>query len=267
MIKIDGNSLTTTDIQRVAVEREQVTLQPTAIDSIQRSRLLVEEIIEQGDPVYGINTGFGIFADKSISSKETRILNRNLILSHSVGTGPDLPVEIVRAAMLIRANTLAKGYSGVRLTIIETLLAMLNRGVHPQIPSQGSLGSSGDLAPLSHLALVLSRDEQDLLEESGFAEYQGEIYRGKAAMQKAGIPRVILEAKEGIALNNGATFSAAIASLVCYQARNLLSISEIALALSLEGLAGISSAFDPRIHQSRQHPGQIAFAEKIRELT
>ncbi|MFL7812864.1 MAG: histidine ammonia-lyase [Anaerolineales bacterium] len=267
MIEIDGNSLTIAEIQQAAVDREQVVIRPTAIKDIERSRLWVEEIIEQGKPVYGINTGFGIFADSKISSKEIRILNRNLILSHAVGTGPELPVDIVRAAMLIRANTLAKGFSGVRLSLIETLLEMLNKGVHPRIPSQGSLGSSGDLAPLSHLALVLSRGEQDLAEHSGFAEYQGQVFTGQEAMHKAGIARVILEAKEGIALNNGATFSAAIAALVCWQARQLLSISEIALALSLEGLAGISSAFDARIHESRQHPGQIAFAERIRNLT
>lgn len=267
MIEIDGYSLTIADIQRVAVDREQVTIRSTAIEDIERSRRWVEEIIDQGDPVYGINTGFGIFADTKISREETRILNRNLILSHAVGTGPNLPLEIVRAAMLIRANTLAKGFSGVRLSLIETLVKMLNQGVHPQIPSQGSLGSSGDLAPLSHLALVLSCEEEDHPEHSGFAEYQGQVYTGQEAMHKAGIPRVILEAKEGIALNNGATFSAAIAALVCWQARQLLSVSEIALAMSLEGLAGISSAFDLRIHESRQHPGQIAFAERIRVLT
>jgi histidine ammonia-lyase len=267
MIKIDGNSLTIEEIQRVAVAHEEVAIRPPAIKNIQRSRRWVEDIIERGDPVYGINTGFGIFADQKISSKETRMLNRNLILSHAVGTGPNLPVDVVRAAMLIRANTLAKGYSGVRLILIETLLEMLNKGVHPQIPAQGSLGSSGDLAPLSHLALVLSTDERDLPEQSGYAEYQGSTSTGKDAMHRAGISRVILEAKEGIALNNGATFSAAIAALVCYQARQLLPVSEIALAMSLEGLAGISSAFDARIHQSRQHPGQIAFAAKVRSLT
>ena len=137
---------------------------------------------------------------------------------------------------MIRANTLAKGYSGVRLILIETLLEMLNKSVHPVIPSQGSLGSSGDLAPLSHLGLVVTTDDQDLEDLSGFAEYQGTIMSGKQAMEQAGIPRIILEAKEGIALNNGATFSAAIASLACFDARNLLEISDIALALSLRSI-------------------------------
>ena len=267
MIQIDGNSLTINEIQEAAVDQEKVTLSPNILQKIQESRNWVEEIISKGEPVYGINTGYGIFADKKISKAETRLLNRNLILSHAVGTGIPLPTEVVRAAILIRANTLAKGFSGVRLIMIETLLEMLNKRVHPVIPSQGSLGSSGDLAQLSHLGLVFSTDDQDHEELSGFAEYQGSILTGKQAMKQAGISRIILEAKEGIALNNGATFSAAIAALACYDAGKLLKVADIALALSLEALLGTSAAFDPRIHQSRQHPGQIATAEMVRRLT
>ncbi len=267
MIQIDGNSLTINEIHKAAVDQEKVILSPKIIQKIKESRQWVEGIISQGEPVYGINTGYGIFADKQISRDETRLLNRNLILSHAVGTGDPLPSEVVRAAILIRANTLAKGYSGVRLILIETLLEMLNKGVHPVIPSQGSLGSSGDLAPLSHLGLVMTTDDQDLEDFSGYADYQGTILSGKQAMDQAGIPRIILEAKEGIALNNGATFSAAIAALACFEARNLLEISDIALSLSLEALLGTSAAFDPRIHQSRQHPGQIATAEQVLRLT
>ena len=267
MIEIDGHSLNLKEIQLVAAGAEQVAIAEESLQKITRSREWVEEIIQKGKPVYGINTGFGIFADKRISSQEIKTLNRNLILSHSVGTGAALSVEVVRAAMLIRANTLAKGHSGVRPLLIETLLEMLNKGVHPLIPSQGSLGSSGDLAPLSHLALVLSTDQEDLNEHSGWASFQGETLPGKEAMSKAGIPRIILEEKEGLALNNGATFSAAIASLACVAAKDLLAVSEIALSLSLESLQGISSAFDPRVHESRHHPGQIAFAKRIREIT
>jgi histidine ammonia-lyase len=267
MIQIDGKSLSIQDIRQVAINHEKTSLSKEATKKIRQSRGWVEDIIKQGDPVYGINTGFGIFADRQISSTETRLLNRNLILSHAVGTGDPLPTEVVRATILIRANTLAKGYSGVRPVIVETLLKLLNLGIHPIIPSQGSLGSSGDLAPLSHLALVLSTDEDDLDEMSGYAEYNGNILSGKKAMEKAGISRIILEAKEGIALNNGATFSAAIAALACSDAENLLSVAEIALSMSLEALLGISSAFDPRIHESRQHPGQITVAERVRKLT
>jgi len=267
MIQIDGNSLTINEIKKAAVDKEKVILSPEIVQKIQESRQWVEEIISKGDPVYGINTGYGIFADKQISRDETRLLNRNLILSHAVGTGDPLPTDVVRAAILIRANTLAKGFSGVRLLLIETLLDMLNKGVHPVIPSQGSLGSSGDLAPLSHLGLVLSTDDQDLVEISGFAEYQGDLLTGKEAMGQAGIPRIILEAKEGIALNNGATFSAAIAALACYEAGKLLEVSDLALSMSLEALLGTSAAFDRRIHESRQHPGQIATAEQVLILT
>ena len=266
MIHIDGNSLTLEEIYLVANENLPVSLAQGAVENIKNSRSWVENIISKGEPVYGINTGFGVFADRQISSEETKQLNRNLILSHAVGTGTPLPTEVVRAAMLIRANTLSKGFSGVRLQLIEALLEMLNKGIHPIIPSQGSLGSSGDLAPLSHLALVLSTDVNDHEGESGSAEYQGEVTSGKKAMDLAGISRIILEAKEGIALNNGATFSAAIAALCCYEANLQLGIAEIGLALSLESLRGISSAFDPRIHQSRQHPGQIAVARRILQL-
>ena len=267
MIQVNGHSLTIEDIFQVATKHKPVGLASEATEKIRQSRQWVEDIIQTGKPVYGINTGFGIFADQQISKQETRTLNRNLILSHAVGTGEPLQKDIVRAAMLIRANTLAKGHSGVRLELVETLIEMLNKDVTPIIPSQGSLGSSGDLAPLSHLALVLSTDDEDADDLSGSAEYQGEISSGKKTMKKAGIPRIILEAKEGIALNNGATFSTAIASLIWAAADNLLSAAEISLAMSLEALLGLSSAFDHRVHESRQHPGQIKVAEQIRALT
>lgn len=266
MIHLDGNSLTLEEIHQVSLERVPVGLAPGTKEKIKQSRDWVEKIITGSDPVYGINTGFGIFADRQITNQEILQLNRNLILSHAVGTGPSLPVEVVRAAMLIRANTLSKGFSGVRISIIETLLEMLNKGVHPVIPSQGSLGSSGDLAPLSHLALVLSTDSADNDHQSGSAEFGGEILSGKDAMHQAGIKRIILSAKEGIAINNGATFSAALGALICYQSQFLLEAGEISLALSLESLRGVSTAFDPRIHQARQHPGQISVARRVLQL-
>ncbi|MDH5508680.1 MAG: histidine ammonia-lyase, partial [Anaerolineae bacterium] len=213
------------------------------------------------------NTGFGIFANKFISPQDTIKLNRNLILSHAVGTGPDLPDEVVRAAMVIRANTLASGNSGIRLETVNTLLEMLNRGVIPIIPSQGSLGSSGDLAPLSHLALVMTTDEKDLEAESGWAKIGGNKLSGKSAMSKARINRVILGPKEGLALTNGATFSAALAALVIHQAQILVDTADIALAMSLEALLGASAAFDNRLHQARRQNGQITVANRIRELT
>ena len=267
MLHIDGNSLSIKDVLSVSRGHEPIQLTPEARDKITTSREWVENIIHTGKPVYGINTGFGAFAAHQISPSDSQDLSRNLILSHAVGTGQPLSEEIVRAALLIRANTLAKGHSGVRLTVVNTLLEMLNKGVTPIVPAQGSLGSSGDLAPLSHLALVLTTDEQDLEEESGWAIYNDERLRGKTAMQAAGIERIILESKEGLAITNGATFSAAIGALVCGDAANLLSAANIALGMSLEAMLGVSSAYDPRIHDARQHPGQIAVAKKVRQLT
>jgi len=269
MIIIDGNTLTLEQLEAVAGGS------PVALDAEARGRMLqsrawVEEIVDSATPVYGINTGFGIFADRSIPPQATARLNRNLILSHAVGTGPVFPAEVVRAAMLIRANTLALGHSGARPEVVETLLEMLNRRVTPVIPSQGSLGSSGDLAPLSHLALVFTRDEADLEEESGWAdlgEAPSQRLSGKEAMRRAGIERLVLGPKEGLAISNGATFSAALGALAVRRAQHLLDVAEVSLAMSLEAMLGASAAYDPRLHQARRHPGQIAVAERVRDLT
>jgi histidine ammonia-lyase len=266
MISIDGHNLQIKEIVSVAREFEQVQISEAGRKHIDDSYELRKKISSSGKPVYGINTGFGIFANKQIDNKDSSKLSRNLIISHAVGTGVPFSNEIVRAAMLVRANTLTKGYSGVRPIIVETLLQMLNANVIPQVPSQGSLGSSGDLAPLSHLALVFTTDEKDLEEESGFAFYGGKLYSGKEAMQKAGIPRIILEAKEGLAINNGATFSAAIAALSTYDAKSIIDFSEMSLALSLEAMLACKSAYDHRIHAVRGQVGQIQVAENVRNL-
>ncbi|MGH2581692.1 MAG: HAL/PAL/TAL family ammonia-lyase, partial [Anaerolineales bacterium] len=227
----------------------------------------VSGIVEKGDPVYGVNTGFGIFSDKRISNEDIVKLNRNLILSHAVGTGSDLSPEIVRAAMLIRANTLAGGYSGARVELVETLIEMLNQDVIPFVPSQGSLGSSGDLAPLSHLALVMTTDERDKENESGWANYKGERMSGMEAMKRAGIKRLILGPKEGLAITNGATFSAALASLTIALAETLLDAADLSAAMTLEALLGVSAAFDERLHKARKQHGQERVAARIRALT
>lgn len=267
MLILDGNNLTIADIVAVARHAKPVMLAAEARQRMQASHQWVEEMVASATPVYGINTGFGIFADQRIPPADSARLSRNLILSHAVATGPDLPPEVVRAAMLIRANTLAAGYSGARPEIVETLLEMLNRGVTPAIPSQGSLGSSGDLAPLSHLALVFSTDSSDRDEDSGFASYQGQRMSGKAAMAAAGIPRLVLGPKEGLASNNGATFSAALGALAVHDSAYLLDTAEVSLAMSLEALLGVSAAFDERLHAARRHPGQIAVAQRVRQLT
>jgi len=264
---LDGHSLTLEDVVRVARSAEPaIELAPEARERMAQSRGWVEQLVARGQPVYGLNTGFGTFADRHISAEDIQRLQRNLILSHAVGVGDPFAVEVVRAAMLIRANALALGHSGVRPALVETLLAMLNAGVTPVIPSQGSLGSSGDLAPLSHLALTLSTDDVDREEESGWAWFQGSRLSGKAAMDAAGIPRLVLGPKESLALNNGATFSVALGVLAVMDARDILAASEVGLALALEALCGASAAFDARLHAARGQIGQLQVAGRVREL-
>jgi histidine ammonia-lyase len=267
MIEIDGGSLTIEQVCQVAHQDEQVQLSQTARQNVQQAHDWVKEISLGSTPVYGINTGFGIFSEKPISREKIALLNRNLILSHAVGTGPEFPPEVVRAAILIRSNTLASGHSGIRPELLDNLFSMLEKNLVPCIPSQGSLGSSGDLAPLSHLALVLSTDSADLEEESGWAMLAGQRMSGKAAMIQAGIPRLELKAKEGLALTNGATFSAALAAMTCDLGQVLLETAEVALAASLEALMGVSDAFDERIHTIRRQEGQQQVAKRIRHLT
>jgi len=266
MLRLDGNNLSIEKIISVSRDFEKVSLSEEGLSQMEKSNSLKNSIQESGLPVYGINTGFGIFSDKKIENQDSAKLSRNLILSHAVGTGKPLSKEIVRAAMLVRANTLAKGFSGVRIEIVETILEMLNNDLTPVIPSQGSLGSSGDLGPLSHMALVFTTDENDLEADSGFAEFEGKILTGKSAMNKAHIDRLILGPKEGLAINNGATFSAAILALCIFDAKNLLNHSEISLALSLEAMLGCDTAFDARIHDARGQLGQIEVAKHCREL-
>ncbi|RME07314.1 MAG: histidine ammonia-lyase [Anaerolineae bacterium] len=267
MIVLDGEHLTPEQVVAVARHGERVRLDEQARRRVARGHAWVEDMLTADRPVYGINTGFGIFAERQISGRDAARLSRNLILSHAVGTGDPLPQEVVRAAMLIRANTLAKGHSGVRPEVIETLLDMLNRGVTPVIPSQGSLGSSGDLAPLSHLALVFTTDADDREADSGEAWYEGQRMSGKAAMRAASIPRLVLGAKEGLAVNNGATFSAALGALAVHDAGVLLRTADVALAMSLEAMLGVSAAFDERIHRARNLPGQMRVARRVRGLT
>lgn len=263
---IDGQTLTIADVFEVARQARPVALAPGARGRMARSHAWVEALAQGEAPVYGLNTGFGVFADRHISAADTARLQRNLLLSHAVGVGPAFSPEVVRAAMLIRANTLALGHSGVRPALVDTLLAMLNAGVTPLIPALGSLGSSGDLAPLSHLALVLSTDEADVEEESGQVWHAGGLTSGRAAMAAAGIPRLVLGPKESLALNNGATFSAAIGALAVAEARRVFAAAQVALALSLEALCAAPAAYDARLHAARGHPGQQQVAARVRAL-
>lgn len=265
MAKIKGSSLTLDDVRNVSRNYEAVSLDSSCLSAIHASSETVKKIQNSQKPAYGINTGFGIFSNKAISFKDCNKLNRNLILSHAIGYGDDFPEEIVRAAILIRANSLAKGYSGVRVEIIQALLDMLNKKVTPVVKNKGSLGSSGDLCMLSQLALVFTRDEKDVENESGEAIYQGTQLTGKAAMQKAGIPRLELSAKEGLAVINGASFSEALAALACCDADYCLKMATLSASLSLEAILGRSDAFDPRLHDARGLPGQIKIAAEIRK--
>jgi len=257
-IIIDGENLTIEDVVSVARHGNLVELSKNAIEKIKKSRKVVENFVSQEKTVYGVTTGFGEFKNVFISKEQTRELQENLIRSHSVGVGNPLPEEIVRATMLLRANSLAKGYSGVRVEIIETLCQMLNKKVHPVIPEKGSVGASGDLAPLSHMALVLMGE--------GEVFYNGKRMKGKEALKLAGIKPVTLSSKEGLALNNGTAVMTAIAVLTLYDAENVLKCADIAAAMTLEALLGIDKAFDERIHKLRPHLGQIKCAENIRKL-
>lgn len=266
MVEINGNQLSVQLLADVARFGHSVELSADGKEQIFRSRMVLEELLRKDRPVYGINTGFGIFADQRIPLEDSARLSRNLILSHAVGTGTPFDREVVRAAMLVRANTLSKGFSGVRIEVVQTILDCINRGVTPVVPSQGSLGSSGDLGPLSHMALVITTDDADREEESGQAEYMGKILSGKAAMTEAGIPRIQLGPKEGLAVNNGATFCAAVGALAVLDAERLANIAEVALVMSMEALLGSGAAFDARLHAAREQVGQIQVAERVREL-
>ena len=257
-VQINGDTLTIEDVVKVAYNKAKVVIPEKVKARVKDCREFLEKLLEEGEVIYGVNTGFGALSDAKISRRELKQLQTNLIRSHSAGVGKPLSTEVVRATMLLRANTLAKGYSGIRLETLETLVEMLNKGVHPIIPEKGSVGASGDLAPLSHMVLVLMGE--------GEAEYKGKIMNGKQAMKKAGIKPIQLDFKEGIALNNGTQIMTAIAALTVHRAKNLIKTAEIAAALTMEALLGVSDALDEKIHNVRPHAGQAATAKNIREL-
>lgn len=259
MLEIDGHRLTPEDVEGVARgEQEAARLAPEARERIERARAVVEDILRERQPVYGVSTGVGELRTRVISPADAETLQRNIVRSHAAGVGSPLPEPAVRAMMLLRANALALGYSGVRPILIDTLLQMLARGVHPVIPEQGSLGASGDLAPLAHLALVLIGE--------GEAFYQGTRMPGGEAMARAGVRPLVLQAKEGIALINGTQFMSALGILFLLDAERLAHLADVAGALTLEALRGTDRAFHPLLHLARPHPGQIACARHLRAL-
>lgn len=253
-----GEHLTIADVVRVARERAQVALSPHAPERIERSRAVVERLVREGRPVYGITTGVGELAGVQISPEQSAQLQVNIVRSHSAGVGEPLPDEVVRAMMLLRAHALALGYSGIRPQTLGLLVDLLNRGIHPVIPSKGSVGASGDLAPLAHLALTLIGE--------GEVRADGRRILSRQALADAGLSPAVLSAKEGVALINGTQAMTAIGVLATADAWRLALCADVSGAMSFEALRGLSEAFDALLHQVRPHPGQRACAETLRRL-
>lgn len=258
MITIDGSTLKLEDVLKVARFGEKVVLADEAKGLVNRSRDYIDKLVQEERVVYGITTGFGKFSDVHISKSETELLQRNLIISHSCGTGPLFPEETVRAIMLLRANALSKGYSGVKLETIEMLLSMINHGVHPAIPEKGSLGASGDLAPLAHMTLPLLG--------LGEAFYQGQLMDGGQALAKAGLKPIVLTAKEGLALINGTQVLTAAGAIAAYDAHKMMKLADISAAMTGEALTCITDAFLPQLHLLRPHRGQMSVAANLLKL-
>ncbi|MCM3701925.1 histidine ammonia-lyase [Paenibacillus macerans] len=257
-IEITGSALTLEDVVRVARYKVPVKLSGESVSRMEQSRNFVEKLLREKRVVYGLTTGFGKFSDKYISAEDTIRLQTNLIRSHACGMGNPFAEEIVRAILLLRVNALALGYSGIRVALVGTMVEMLNKNVVPVIPEQGSLGASGDLAPLSHLALVIIGE--------GEAFYQGRRMSGRDAMELAGIPVMTLEAKEGLALINGTQVMTAVGALSCWDAIQLSKWADGAAALTCEALLGVRDAFAAETHDIRPHQGQQEVAANIRRL-
>jgi histidine ammonia-lyase len=257
-MELDGQKLSLELISRVAAGDEHVTLSAQARERVTQSRRVVEKILAEGRIVYGVNTGFGRLSDVHVPPNDLRQLQLNLVRSTACGVGQPLSEAETRAMLLLRANVLARGYSGARAAVIDVLLAMLQRGVSPVIPEKGSVGASGDLAPLAHLALVVIGE--------GEAFYRGERMPGAEALRLAGIEPIQLEAKEGLALLNGTQAMCAVGGLMLHRASRLARIADLSGAMTLEALRGTPVAFDERLHEVRPHPGQIETAAHLREL-
>lgn len=255
---INGENLTIENIIDVSRNGERVSLSEGVKEKVLKARKVIENAINENKVIYGVTTGFGKFSDVVISEKKIKQLQKNLIMSHACGVGKPFEKDVVRTMMLLRANSLAKGLSGVRLKVINTLIKMLNKGVHPIIPSQGSVGASGDLTPLAHMALVML--------SLGEAEFNGEIFPGNEVMKKAGIEPLVLESKEGIALINGTQAMTALGTLTLYDAYSLVRSAEITASLSLEALRANIEQFDEDIQKARPYQGQFNCAKNIREI-
>lgn len=258
MVQLTGNSLTLDEIRRICYEHELVTISVDSMRKVEASRKAVEKIVSEKRVVYGINTGFGKFSDVIIAGDDVNDLQLNLIRSHACGVGEPFPEVVSRAMLLLRLNALLKGFSGIRPVLAELLAALLNREIHPVVPQQGSLGASGDLAPLSHLALVLIGE--------GKVYYQRQICSAQEAFKQEGLEPIVLQAKEGLALINGTQAMTAMGVVNWIEASDLAYQSEWIAALTMEGLEGIIDAFHPAIHEARGYPQQMAVAERMSDI-
>lgn len=257
-VVLDGNSLSIEQICAVARESANVTVSPEALKRVQHSRDLIERFVAEGIAIYGVTTGIGEFARIRISPEQSAELQRRIIYSHSAGTGDPQPEDVVRAAMLCRANTLAKGYSGVRTCLLDTVIDMINKGVVPFVNEKGSLGTSGDLSPLSQFAEVAIG--------GGRAFYKGELMPGGEAMKRAGVKPTDLTCKEGLGLINGSQMMTGGAALLVYDAERILKNAVVASAMSLDALRAVERAYHPLVHKVRPYPGQNAVAADLLRL-
>jgi len=255
---IDGENLTIEQTVEVARDLAEVGIADSARSRVEQSRSIVEQALQEGRRVYGVTTGFGALSETTISAKDTALLQRNLVRSHAAGVGRPAETEIVRATMLLRANTLAKGYSGVRLEILETLVELINKHVHPLVPQQGSVGASGDLIPLAHIALAMIGE--------GTVEYERERLPAREALSLAKVSPVELAAKEGLALVNGSQFTTAMAAICLYDSERLLRNAEIAAAMTFEALLGNLESLDERLYRLRAFKGPMTTADNLRKM-
>lgn len=246
------------ELKEVATLNRKVSLSKKSLAKVNESYTYLKSRTEKNETIYGVNTGFGLMSNVKIAPKEIEELQYNLLRSHAVGTGNPISIQAARAMMLLRAANLALGYSGIRGELIEQLLKLLNAKITPYIPEQGSVGASGDLAPLSHLALVLIGE--------GKAYYRGKLMSGGQALRQAGIKKIRLGPKEGLALINGTQFMTALGSLALLEAEYLCDVADLSGAISTEAMRGTTAAFEPEIHAVRPHPGQIQVAKRLREI-
>ncbi|MHB1846717.1 MAG: histidine ammonia-lyase [Deltaproteobacteria bacterium] len=257
-VRLDGDSLTLEDVERVALGEAAAELSSSVGARLASARRLVDRLADSPKPTYGINTGFGLLAETPIDRGDLERLQRNLILSHAAGVGAPLPLPEARALMLLRVNVLAKGHSGVRPAVVDLLLSALSAGIAPVVPERGSVGASGDLAPLAHLALVVIGE--------GEAFFRGERLKSREALARAGLAPLVLQAKEGLALVNGTQAICAVGALALLRAERLSRLADVCGAATVEGLLGSQRPFGKDLHDIRPHPGQRAVAAHLRAL-